>query len=209
MVVGLARALPRIPCRPTVMRRSVPPGMCGPGQMPCRPRRPTALRIPPGWRTPPARSGPVVPKRPCTPSRCTSRPIPGDFVYADDARVPAPEVFGGGQSPTGFDHYPPRQSALGLVFRMQPHGGVPCDSPTARHRRMSAGAGCSCDWRRWRPRVFRLFGSSSCLPARSLRGRGRDHRGIPVRDASGEDLDCRCPDRPAELALESCPHRGS
>nr|GLK41001.1 hypothetical protein GCM10017611_78760 [Rhodococcus wratislaviensis] len=31
-----------------------------------------------------AESGPGVPKGPCTTSRCTIRPIPGDFVYGDD-----------------------------------------------------------------------------------------------------------------------------
>ena len=46
-----------------------------------------------------AESGPVVPKGPCTTSRCTIRPIPGVFLAAI-SRVPASEVFGGGRSPT-------------------------------------------------------------------------------------------------------------
>jgi hypothetical protein len=129
MGVGLIRALPRIPCRLTFICRSVPPGACGSGQMPFRLRRPTALRIPPqdgehglrgDWR--------VVSKGPCTTSRCTIRPIPGDVVYGDDIERAGARSFR--RWPVADDRLITTLGASPLLdwssgcSRM---GGVPCD----------------------------------------------------------------------------------
>lgn len=85
-----------------------------------------------------AESGAVVSKGPCTTSRCTIRPIPGDVVYGDDIE---------GAGARSFRRWPVADDRLITTLGASPLLDWSSGCSRMGASRVTAGAGCGCEWR--------------------------------------------------------------